>query len=47
MWIYISNEIFALTHNDIDEVARVLIVRQSKTNQTRVVPINLFLIQIN
>lgn len=38
------NEIFALTHNDIDEVARVLIVRQSKTNQTRVVPINLFLI---
>ncbi len=40
------NEVFNLTMNDVDEVAKVLVVRQSKTNQTRVVPINLFIINV-
>ena len=40
------NEVFKLTMNDVDEVAKVLVVRESKTNQTRVVPINLFCISV-
>jgi len=40
------NEVFKLTMNDVDEIAKVLVVRQSKTNQTRVVPINSFIINV-
>ena len=36
-------ELFNLSHNDIDDIANVLIIRESKTNKSRIVPINKYL----
>jgi len=36
-------ELFNLSLNDIDDIANVLIIRESKTNKSRIVPINKYL----
>lgn len=36
-------ELFNLSLNDIDEIANVIIIRESKTNKSRIVPINKYL----
>ena len=38
------NEVFSLTFNDIDNISKVLVVRKSKTNKTRIIPVNQFII---
>ena len=40
------NEVFSLTFNDLDKVSKVLVIRKSKTNQTRVVPIRQFIVSL-
>ena len=40
------NEVVSLNHQDIDKKSRLLVIRKSKTNQTRTVPINLFIINL-